>query len=287
MRPAPSSPKFQRPTLVALSATAMAVCLFPAADATANERRFTYAYETNVLPQGAKEVEVWTTWRNGRENRYSRFDHRLEFEWGLSDRLQTAIYLNFGGLSYDSIVADQKQRTSSFDYQGVSSEWKYKLSDRSADPIGFALYGEVTMGPVETEFEAKFLFDKQIGKILLVANLVGELALENELEASGETEIEKEFIGEVDVAATYFLSPKLSLGLELRSHNIVGHGEWEAGAVYLGPVLAYAAESWWIALTVMPQLPALKRADSYTGKDRRDLGAHEKLNARLLLSFHL
>jgi hypothetical protein len=65
------------------------------------------------------------------------------------------------------------------------------------------------------------------------------------------------------------------------------HGEFEAGALFAGPVLAYAAESWWVALTVMPQLPAMKQNGAYTGSDDRELLAHEKLNARLLFSFHL
>src|SRR5262245_49356872 len=65
------------------------------ATARANERHFTYTYESAVLPKGAKEMEVWSTFRTGRNNFYSRMDHRLEYEVGLTDRLQTSFYLNF------------------------------------------------------------------------------------------------------------------------------------------------------------------------------------------------
>jgi hypothetical protein len=62
--------------------------------ASANERHFTYTYETAVLPPGAREVEVWSTGRLMREQRSTRFDERVEFEVGLTERLQTALYLN-------------------------------------------------------------------------------------------------------------------------------------------------------------------------------------------------
>src|SRR4051794_20626531 len=65
--------------------------------ASANERHFTYTYESAVLPQGARELEVWTTARLGRHQYFAQFDHRLEFEVGLTPRLQTSLYLNFSG----------------------------------------------------------------------------------------------------------------------------------------------------------------------------------------------
>ena len=58
-----------------------------AAPASANERHFTYTYESAVLPAGQRELEFWTTWRNGRAQYYSGFDHRVEYEFGITDRL--------------------------------------------------------------------------------------------------------------------------------------------------------------------------------------------------------
>src|SRR5262245_37079716 len=97
--------------------------------ASANDRRFTYTYESAVLPAEARELEVWTTARLGRNDYYSRFDQRLEFEVGLTNRLQTSLYLNYSGVTADSMGV----RSSSFEFQGVSSEWKYKISDPVAD----------------------------------------------------------------------------------------------------------------------------------------------------------
>src|SRR6516162_9438009 len=57
----------------------------------ANERHFTYTYESAVLPPGAKEIEVWATGGFGRNEYYAQLDQRLEFEVGLTERLMTAV----------------------------------------------------------------------------------------------------------------------------------------------------------------------------------------------------
>src|SRR5262245_2737073 len=104
-----------------ITATAIGAALLAAGAAEANERHFTYVYESATLPTGAKEIEIWTTPRVGREDYYRRFDQRAEFEVGLTDRLQTALYLNFEAVSQET--GDVME--SEFAFGGVSSEWKY------------------------------------------------------------------------------------------------------------------------------------------------------------------
>ncbi len=243
--------------------------------ALGNERHFTYTYESAVLPKDGREIEVWTTPGLGRDHFYSRFDERVEFEVGLTDRLQTSLYLNFGALTAETMPG---MRQSSVEFQGISSEWKYKLRDPVADALGSALYAELLAGPTEVELEAKLIVDKRIGKVLLAANLVGELGLEFEEKAT-----DPAGVVELDAAATYSVRPGLSLGLELRSHNQIMEEAWRTSVLFAGPVVAYAASSWWVALSVMPQLPALKKE----GGGTFELAAHERFNARLLFSFHL
>jgi hypothetical protein len=248
--------------------------LFLPRAAAANERHMTYTYESAVLPQGARELEVWTTARVGRHAYYAAFDHRLEFEVGLTNRLQTSFYLNFTGLTAETGGV----KSSALEFGGVSSEWKYKFTDPVADPVGFAGYAELSASPSFYEVEGKLIFDKMLGRTLLAANLVG--AWEKETNYAGELELE------LDLAAVYFVTQHLSLGLELRNHNELEEAEeWEHSALYAGPVVAYATQGWWVALSVMPQLPALKTADGEVGS--RVLDAGEKWNARLLFSFHL
>ncbi len=252
------------------------------AEASANERRFTYSYETGVLPPGAAELELWSTARLGREDRYTRFDERLELEVGVTERLRTALYLNFTSVSQVVDLGTERALVDTFEFGGVSSEWKYKLSDPVADALGTGLYGEVTFAPHEVELEAKFLVDRRSGDLLLAANLIGEAELEFEL---GETK--KEYKVELTGGAAYFVTPRLSLGLEARLPTIFEVEEDETvtlSALYAGPVIGWAEETWWTTLTVMPQIAGLATEEE---GESRELHENEKVNVRLLFSFHL
>ena len=263
---------------VSLGASALGLLLpLLPREAAANERHFSYTYESGVLPPGGRELEVWTTARIGREDFYARFDQRLEFEVGLTERLMTAFYLNTSSTTAD---VGPWLRESEFEFEGVSSEWKWKLADPVADGLGFALYAEASGGPSESELEAKLILDKVLGNVLVAANLVGATGWDY---AGPETETEQE--AEADLGLSWRASPAFSLGLEVRSHNEFVDGEWEHSALFAGPVFSYAAEEWWVTATVLPQLPALKKEGD--GGDSRILDEHEKVNARLLFSFHL
>src|SRR6187402_675980 len=130
--------------------------LSAASSAFATERHFTYNYESGVLAPGHVELEPWTTVRVGREDFYSRIDNRLEFELGLSERLQSSLYLNTTATAQDVTDADGiTARQRSFELSGISSEWKFKLTDPVADAFGSALYLEGSYGNSEAELEGK------------------------------------------------------------------------------------------------------------------------------------
>ena len=75
------------------------------------------------LRPGGREIEPWNTFRLGKSGFYSRLDTRLEAELGLTDRLQTSLYLNIKAATADT----PQGRSSSTELEGVSSEWKLKL----------------------------------------------------------------------------------------------------------------------------------------------------------------
>ncbi|MCC6899462.1 MAG: hypothetical protein IT377_10835 [Polyangiaceae bacterium] len=254
--------------------------------AAASERHFTYTYESNVLNPGDVELEPWTTWRAGRESYYSRFDQRLEFEFGVVPDLQMAWYWNMTALTADETDATSGQttRVSGFEFGGVSNEWKYKLSDSFADSIGSALYFEWTAAPAEAELEAKVILDKRMGNALVALNLVGEH--EWEFEAKGDTKREIEL--EADLAFGYFLTPTLVLGLEARSHSeLEGGKEHEVTAFSVGPSVAYAQKAWWMAATVQPQVFAIKGEEEGDDDSSLDLEHHERVNVRVLFGMDL
>lgn len=243
--------------------------------AAANERHFGFTYESAVLPPAERELELWVTPRVGRAEHYVRFDDRVELELGLSDRLMTAFYLN--GTALSARVGDGLQ--SSVAFGGVSSEWKYKLLDPVADAVGLALYGEVTWSPTQLELEAKLILDKRLGRVLLAANLAVEEELAFELAG-----VAPETAVELDLAAAWYLTDRLTLGLELRSLNVAVPSGFAYAALYFGPTLAYARDNWWVSLSVQPQLPALKRSEAAS---LLVLDDQERLDARLLFSLKL
>src|SRR4051794_9242773 len=75
---------------VVIPATAL---LFTALIASATERKFAYSYEVTTAPKGTIEFENTVTWQHFRgQARVDQFDFRHEFEFGVTDRLQVALY---------------------------------------------------------------------------------------------------------------------------------------------------------------------------------------------------
>lgn len=241
-----------------------------------NERKFSYTYQSGVLGKGNKELEIWTTARIGKDIPYfAATDHRMEFEWGISNRLQTAFYINFRNTSQDN----GSGMTTEFDFKGISSEWKYQFSSPGRNAIGFALYGEAGLNTDEVELEAKLIFDKKIKKNTFALNLV----FENEWELAAHKP-ESEMVLEGDFGWCYDISNSFSAGIEVRNHNEFVEGEWEHSALFAGPVISVSQPSWWLTLTVLPQITALKGG---TDENKLILDEHEKLETRLLFSFRL
>ncbi len=252
--------------------------------ALSNERRFTYVYETSVLPPGAREIEIWNTDRRGRSYFYRRLDQRIEYEFGVTNNVMSAFILNYTSKAYDSNGgAHNGTKTSSYS-MSISNEWKYKLFDRVADPIGLGLYVEGTIAPDEAEIEGKILLDKEIGHFLFATNLVGEQEWENDVD-NGKTMTESEFKTEINLGIAYFLSHNFSLGVEAVQQNVAVGGVIEHSSFFAGPVISYSSQTWWVTLTSLPQIKSFKGGT--TLNKQLDLDEFEKIQTRLLFSFQL
>ena len=242
------------------------------------DRVFTRTYQSNVIPAGAMELEYWNTLRSGRTHFYNAIDQRLELELGLGKKLQTAFYINFSTVAFspnDSVIF--KDHSISF-----SNEWKLKLGVPVANTVGTALYFEFGFDGQELELEGKLILDKQIGKNIFAANIVGEYEMEFEAE-DGEIEMETETPVELDLAYMRLLGKSAGLGLEIRNHNEIKEGEWEHSAWFAGPSFHVRGDNWFINLNVLPQLLNAKKEEGST--ENLVLDEHEKVEARLLLSF--
>ncbi|MBT9555558.1 MAG: hypothetical protein IV100_05980 [Myxococcales bacterium] len=257
--------------------------------ASANQRHYTYTYETATLPMGTAEIEPWTTVRLMREDYYVRFDHRLEFEVGLLDHFQAALYLNWFEIAAADHAADNISE--SFGFKGIALELKGKLLDPVADPIGLGLYFEIGGTTTELELEGKLLLDKVMGNVGVAFNVVYELELEATVDGpKDETNLEiKAHELQFDLGVAWFISQRWSLALELVSRTEFAKDEKDDyETVYsilsLGPTVTYGGEHFWIATTVLPQIAALKGA---TGDSIQHLEDKEALEIRLLLGFDI
>ncbi|MEO8796021.1 MAG: hypothetical protein ABI390_11175 [Daejeonella sp.] len=244
----------------------------------AQDRLFTYTYQSNVLKKDIREVEVWNTIRWGKSEFYRAFDHRIEYELGLGSNLQTAFYLNINTFSQDNLAGSLASGTK----LSFSNEWKYKLSDPVANAVGSALYAEIGVGTDELELEGKLILDKKIGRSIHVLNVIGELEYEKEFE-DGEFETEQESKIELDYGFSHQISKKLNVGFELRQDNGIHHGKIESASLFGGPGFSYNGNNYWINFTLLPQVYSFKGADS----GNLDLNHHEKVETRLIFSFQL
>lgn len=245
--------------------------------ALAQDRIFTYTYQSNVLAPGERELEPWTTVRWGRKDFFRAIDTRVEMEMGIANRLQTAFYLNVS-----QETGEEAGLLNTHEEVSFSNEWKYKVWDPVADPIGFGLYGEWSAGTRELELEAKLIFDKQINKSVWAVNLVAEHEWEKESEG-GKTVTEREWVLAGLFGYSYRIAGGTHLGFEVRNHNAIEHGEWERSTLFAGPTFSFFRDGFWINLTVLPQVTAFKGKTSGS----RELDHHEKLETRLMFSFIL
>ena len=247
--------------------------------AQAQDRLFTYTYQSTVLFKGQRELESWNTVRTGRDNYYVRYDNRTEYEVGLGNNLQTAFYLNL--TTKTNTITENSNNTLATEHEiGFSNEWKLKLLDPVANPVGLALYGEVGISSNEFEFEGKIIVDKTIGKFTVAANGVYEQELAPAY-VNNELKWEKEGKLEGDLAFAYSISPRFHITQENVLKSVIVDGEVTNSALYSGIGLSNVHDKFWINLTVLPQVASFKGETNTS----LNLNEYEKIQFRLLFSY--
>jgi hypothetical protein len=261
----------------------LVVCLGPCR-APADERRFTYTYEPETLPQGGMEFEQWITLRTQRtsggevqQENYNLWELREELEYGVSDRYSVSLYLNMAAESFRDVSVSPAQDRSRFDFKGVSIENRYLALNPADHSVGLTLYLEPRFSGDEAELEEKIILGQRYGDWKWAFNVSHATEWSDNLHT-----IEGEV--EADLGVAYDLGKNWSLGLEVRDHNeLPDYRIWENTAVFVGPVVSYRQEKWWTALTVMPQVYGANFNGNPDGNSWLELEGHERVNIRLLL----
>lgn len=273
---------------LSLLAATLAAGLLPPARGVADERRFTYTYEPEVMPQGGMEFEQWVTLRTQRtsgaevkQGNFNLWEIREELEYAVSDNYSVSLYLNNNAESYRDFNQNPPADVSRFDFEGISVENRYLVLNPAEHALGLTLYLEPRFSGSEAEVEEKVLVGQRYGDWKWAFNLSHATEwLDNLHTTEGEVE--------ADLGIARDLGKHWSLGLELRDHNeLPEYRIWENTALYAGPVVSYRQEKWWAALTVMPQIFGANYNGNPGGNSLLELEAHERVNIRLIIGISL
>ena len=253
-------------------------------EARADERRFTYTYEPEVLPQGAMEFEQWVTLGTQRtkgggvkQQNFNRWDLREELEYGVTDRYSVSLYLNTGAESFRDFSVSPAKNMAEFEFKGISLENRYMVLNPAEHAVGLTLYLEPRFSGAETELEQKIILGQRRGDWKWAFNLTHATEWEENLRKT-EGELEATLGLARDIGKHW------SLGLEFRNHNALPeYRKWEYTAFFLGPVVSYRQEKWWAALTVLPQVYGKNFGGDPDGHPHLVLDDHERMNVRFIL----
>lgn len=284
---------------------AVAAIALSSGSAMADENLLGYTTGAETLPQGTSEAYLWVT-NHGEKRRgdYNAQYVRAEYEYGFTDRLSGAIYLNGYRHDYDcgdgcAGPRDEPEISGSenkFRFSGISLEVKKMLLSPYKDDLGVSLYGEVTYDSVDSitgergrgwEVEGKVILQKPYmdGQLQWVTNF--ELEAESWKPDGGGTE--------------YAIAPRLRTGLSYRfaPNWYIGFegwgdvellnpadGSWEFDHwdVFAGPSLHYGGKEWWATMTLVGQVAGSDESDdNSTGQHLAD---HEKNELRIKIGYN-
>lgn len=253
---------------------------------SADENYFGYTYGAETLPKGHSELYQWSTFRTGKINgSYRALDLQTEYEYGFTDRLQGAVYLN--AIKHDvSGVAGFTNRDQ-FRFNGFQAALKYNALSPYKDSIGLAYYVEPgykrysrKSGKREDIFflETKIITQKNYleGALVWATNFSAELEREHDI-AGEEWATELELT--LSSGLSYRIAPRWFIGTEgvvtsaFERANLSELGEY---AIFLGPNLHYASSRWWFTITALSQITGWP-----TNAGDRNLNNFEKLEVRL------
>jgi hypothetical protein len=217
--------------------------ILPTISALGGVRHFTFLYEANTSAPGSLELENWVTWQRATgPSRLDQVDFRHEFEYGVTDKFQASIYL------VDWRYQNDREH-SGFAYSDTAIELIYNLTNPVVDPFGLSIYGELRAGDRLLELESKLIAQKNIGPFILAYNAT----LESVWEGNDLTQREGEF--SQAVGASYEVSPRISVGLELL-HEFVfqeWHDEEKIRNLFVGPNVSYRRGNWFVTITALAQ----------------------------------
>jgi hypothetical protein len=221
----------------------------------ADDRKFTFVYESTTMPAGEVEYEQWVTWKTHKDNdaKFDRFEFRHELEFGVTDRFQVALY--FADWRYQDGESVSNDRA---EYRDSAVELVYALTNPGTDFMGSAIYGEFKGGDELMELEAKVILEKICGSWTIAYNAT----VAAEWEGQDYDEDTGEF--QQTLGASYGVSAQWSVGAELLHEiEIADWKDPQPDVVYVGPNVAYRSKGWWATVTPLFQVSSREGEPDY------------------------
>ena len=243
--------------------------LFSPAVVSAGEGAFGWIYTLDLQPKGTLEFEQRLQRNRGQASgQYDVWLSRTELEYGWSDDLQLAGYLNSYSARIDQNytnpevcgasptctsgfpVPAQHDRGAPFHGQGLdgySLEAIYRLSNPVISPIGVGFYIEPTFGKLKNELEARLLLQSNFldDRLVLASNVV---YANEQLRYLDQSAVPESML-DVLLGFSYRFAPKWFAGMEARWHNDFSRYNLQSQtqrALFLGPNLHFAEKDWWL-----------------------------------------
>lgn len=240
-------------TLLVLAATA--------GTAYANPRALPFTYTTDTLAPGQVEFEQTVDLvplrgvpANGTlSGSYLATQFLTEFEIGIANRLELALYLTYVPTLNANDIEPQSQALMP-EGNGTKQRIRYTFADPGRWPIDVGVYGELSETEHEFEFEGKILLQRRIGKLRIAANLWSEYELYFARQA--DHSIKRDVVLNPSLGATYEITPRFSVGVDSWMRAEIPTNDYPAATsreslsegpeYYIGPaVMMSFGKLWW------------------------------------------
>lgn len=198
---------------------------------SADRRSHVWTYEYMTMPKGAKEIEYYYTAKipRGQNAGINTMEHQLEFEYGITDHWDVALY--------QRLLQDNRSSENDTSYHGFKIRTRYRFGEKGQfllDPLLYLEYHRSEEFSEPNEIETKVILAKDIGDVNISYNQI----LERDLESVGKTEHAYAF------GVHYRLQPRFSFGVEAK-------GSYSGRKYYIGPTISFVFKRMWIACGVV------------------------------------
>lgn len=227
---------------------ALALAVAVARPAHADRRILGYTYPYMTLPAGAAEVEHYLDARlqksddpstAGQERQWRpSWQHQVELEYGITDRLDFGFYNVFAQKPYGSM-----------EYEGIKLRSRYRFADQGDLPLDIAVYAEGFYYNDEAGFEERLILSKSVKQLELHLNLKTEQ--EWAIHGPGR---EMELVLNPSAGAGYHIASWVAVGAEYYGRTALEEEKWSRMAHYAGPTLSFMGKRFWWTVTFQPQL---------------------------------